>query len=61
MGRYDDLEESSMTWSNSAEVAIANELYRANILKRIEIDLLAFQAGLTKEKRSEIQKLMDEA
>ena len=40
--------------------AVANELATANNLKRIEIDLLAFQAGLTKEARREIKDLMDE-
>jgi len=57
MGNYDGIKNPD----NKAEVAVANELYTANILKRIEIDLLAFQAGLTKDARKEIKDLMDEA
>lgn len=57
MGFYDEIRNPD----NKAEIAIANELNRANILKRIEIDLLAFQAGLTKQARREIKDLMDEA
>ena len=57
MGNYDGIKNPD----NKAEIAIANELYRANVLKRIEIDLMAFQVGLTKVKRKELQTLMDEA
>ena len=39
MGKYDKLEESSATWSNKAEVAIANELAESNRLKRLELEL----------------------